>query len=242
MNTSALVPAFLGRRSRFPGSPYLNKLLLLCPLIQPLVYSCAPVREPGQPNVILILTDDQDYGDMAAHGNPYNSYEGWFADVFSNWETRSYVRLGETETGDADGTPAVNEDAEETPAWNRSQVRNGAQLNGYWDIDVRSAGEYSIELRRWPREADLEICAGLPASAMPIPGGKPFGPGKALKITEASIKIGNREGSQKVGPGDKSIIFRMNLAEVKTRLYTRFTNGTDISMGASYVYLNKLNR
>ena len=88
------------------------------------------------------------------------SYENWFADVFSNWETPSYVWIGDPESGEvlltshdwmgavrADGTPAINEDGEETPAWNQSHVRNGAQLNGYWDIDVRTSGEYSIELR-----------------------------------------------------------------------------------------------
>ena len=136
----------------------------------------------------------------------------------------------------ADGTPAINEDGEETPAWNQSHVRNGAQLNGYWDIDVRTSGEYSIELRRWPREADIEICSGLPASVIPIPGGKPFGPGKALEITQASVKIGNLEKFQKVETGDKSIIFRMILPKGKSRLNTKFTNGSDISMGAYYVY------
>jgi hypothetical protein len=141
----------------------------------------------------------------------------------------------------ADGTPAVNEDGEETPAWNQLQVRTGALLNGYWDIDVATAGEYSIELRRWPREAGLEICSGLPASTIPIPGGKPFGPGKALNITEASVKIGALEESRKVGPADKSIIFRMKLDPGKCRLSAGFTNGKDVRLGAYYVYLNKLN-
>jgi hypothetical protein len=144
------------------------------------------------------------------------------------------------ETVRADGSPAINEDKEETPVFAHSQVRGGAMLNGSWDINVSSPGKYSIEMRRWPREADTEICSGLPASTIPIPGGKPFGPGKALKITEASIKIGNLEETRKVGPADKSIIFRVKLTEGKTRLNTRFSNGADLSMGAYYVYVNKL--
>jgi arylsulfatase A-like enzyme len=181
-----------------------------------------------------------------------NSYENWFSDVFSNWETRSYSDIGNQRSGEtiltshdwmravrADGSPAINEDQEETPVFAHSQVRGGAMLNGYWDIDVSNPGEYSIELRRWPREADMEICAGVPASTAPIPGGKPFGPGKALNITEALVKIGNLEESLKVGPVDKSIVFRMKLPEGKTQLQTRFTNGTDVSVGAYYVYLKK---
>ena len=184
-----------------------------------------------------------------------NSYENWFADVFSNWEIRSYSVIGDIHSGEtiltshdwmevvrADGSPAINEDGEETPVFAQSQVRSGAMLNGNWDINVSSPGEYSIELRRWPREADLEICGGLPASVIPIPGGRPFGPGKALKISMASIKIGDQEESLKVEPGDKYIIFRIKLKEGKTQLNTRFTNGNDISMGAYYVYLNKLNQ
>ena len=202
--------------------------------------------DPGQRNDIA-----KDHSDVVLKLR--SSYESWFSDVFSNWETRSYVSLGDPTTDEAiltshdwmgtvraDGSPAINEDNEETPVFAHSQVRNGAQLNGYWDIDVRTAGNYSIELRRWPREADLDICGGFPASVIPIPGGKPFGPGKALKITEASIKIGNHMESQIVEQGDKCIIFRMKLDEGKYQLNTRFTNGSDISLGAYYVYLNKL--
>lgn len=183
-----------------------------------------------------------------------NSYESWFADVFSNWETRSYSDIGDKQSGEtiltshdwmgvvrADGSPAVNEDGEETPVFAHSQVRGGAMLNGSWDINVTSPGEYSIELRRWPREADMAICSGLPASVIPIPGGKPFGPGKALKITEASVKIGSSLESRKVEAGDKAVVFRIKLTEGKTILNTGFTNGTDISMGAYFVYVKKLN-
>ena len=44
-------------------------------------------------------------------------------------------------------------------AWNQTQVRNGQQVTGYWEIDVRSAGTYVFEVRRWPREADAALRA-----------------------------------------------------------------------------------
>lgn len=39
-------------------------LLLIC-------YACTPSSEPQSPNILLILTDDMGYGDVAMAGNPY---------------------------------------------------------------------------------------------------------------------------------------------------------------------------
>lgn len=55
----------------FPPMKYLSILLLLLPPF----FSCdSPAKvasTPEQPNIILIMTDDQGYGDIAAHGNPW---------------------------------------------------------------------------------------------------------------------------------------------------------------------------
>ncbi|MEN8249104.1 MAG: arylsulfatase [Bacteroidota bacterium] len=48
-----------------------NILLITIGLTVLLISSCSFNNENQKPNVILIMTDDQGYGDIAAHGNPY---------------------------------------------------------------------------------------------------------------------------------------------------------------------------
>ena len=45
--------------------------------------------------------------------------------------------------------------------WNQGEVRAGKAVAGYWAVDVRRAGRYSIELRRWPAETGYAISAGI---------------------------------------------------------------------------------
>lgn len=54
---------------RIIGISHFVKIAVACFLIQ----SCAPkgVNRMEQPNVIIVMTDDQGYGDIAANGNPY---------------------------------------------------------------------------------------------------------------------------------------------------------------------------
>ena len=47
---------------------------LLCLVLASMAYFCSGKSSPGsadrKPNILLIMTDDQGYGDLASHGNP----------------------------------------------------------------------------------------------------------------------------------------------------------------------------
>ena len=39
--------------------------------------------------------------------------------------------------------------------WNQGEVRAGLAVAGYWAVECRKAGRYTIELRRWPAETGV---------------------------------------------------------------------------------------
>jgi arylsulfatase A-like enzyme len=180
-------------------------------------------------------------------------YEKWFKDVFSDYQTRSYIQIGSEKAPSMvlsshdwmgvvkpDGTRAAKPSDEDTPPFAHSIIRRGPLLNGYWDVEVIKSGKYRFELMRWPKEADKAIREGFPASAMPIPGGQPFGEGIALDIVGARLKIQDYDETIDVSETMKSADFVLDLEIGKTKLQTWFTLNDSLSLGAYYVYVSKL--
>ena len=124
----------------------------------------------------------------------------------------------------------------------QGQIRRGVLKNGYWLIDVARAGEYEIELRRWPKEADGTISGTLPdgsGTALPINQAMLFMSGhNHLNISEK--RSYQFEGlTKRVNPKDKGIIFTMNLKKGPTALHTWFKGSDGIMLSAYYVYVNR---
>jgi hypothetical protein len=201
--------------------------------------------DPGQRLNVAVVYPEQ-YNKMRA------LYEEWFDDVFSDYKTRSYIQIGTEEASEMvlsshdwmevvkpDGTRAAKPGGEDTPPFAHSIIRRGKLLNGYWDVEIMSGGEYEIKLMRWPEEAGRAIREGIPASTTPIPGGKPFGEGKALDIDNARLEIQGFENSMTVTDEMKSAPFIVDLEKGKTKLKTWFTGKDDLSLGAYYVYISK---
>ena len=119
----------------------------------------------------------------------------------------------------------------------QGQVRRGVRKNGYWHLDVAEAGEYEFELRRWPREADTPLTAGVPA--VKLTAGQ-SGPGMALPIAGARILVGGMRMSRRVKPQDLSAVFDVTLEPGRTLLHTWFDdeNGEPIT-GSYYVYVRR---
>jgi len=180
-------------------------------------------------------------------------YEEWFADVFSDYKTRSYIQIGAEnspsmvlsshdwmEVVKADGTRAAKPGGEDTPPFAHSIIRRGPLLNGYWDIEIMNPGKYKVELMRWPKEAGRAIREGIPASTVAIPGGKPFSAGNALNIEKARLQIQDFDSTMQVTDEMKAASFELDLEKGKTKLKTWFTGEEDLSLGAYYVCISKI--
>jgi hypothetical protein len=118
------------------------------------------------------------------------------------------------------------------------QVRRGERKNGTWHLEVASTGEYTFELRRWPREKDSPITAALPPKRVED-GQFPAGP--ALPVAKARLKIGALDQTAGVASSDKSVTFRASLASGPVELQTWFyDDGGQALCGAYYVYVTRI--
>lgn len=119
-----------------------------------------------------------------------------------------------------------------------AQVRRGERKNGTWFLEVARSGEYEFELRRWPRERDLALRAGLPAQ--PNTDGE-FPAGVSLPIAGAGLKIAGIDHTVNVAGDAAAATFRVPLRAGPAELHTSFVDdtGREIS-GAYYVYARRL--
>ena len=120
----------------------------------------------------------------------------------------------------------------------QQQIRRADLKNGWWEIEVAEPGEYEFELRRWPREVDLPLDAGMEQTQ--VTDGVLL-EGKALPIARARLRIGTSPTQvQPVKENAKSAIFRATLPAGRTRLYTWFDDvNRQTIVGAYYVYVNR---
>lgn len=119
------------------------------------------------------------------------------------------------------------------------QIRNGATKNGVWHITVAQAGEYTLELRRFPKESDKSLNESVPAIKV-TDGSYPGGPG--FDIRKARLRIGSQDQEKNVAVTDQSITFNANLSKGETTLQTWFLGPDDEELfGANFVTVERLN-
>jgi arylsulfatase A-like enzyme len=101
----------------------------------------------------------------------------------------------------------------------------GGPRGGVWHIDVATAGEYEIVLRRWPRELDLALTAGRNDKKS-----------VALAVASARVAIqGQTVSAPSSGNNAREIVLRVPLQRGVTQMQAWFQNagGTDLA-GAFY--------
>ena len=123
----------------------------------------------------------------------------------------------------------------EKHAWNQGQVRQGLECNGYWAIEIAEDGEYAFELRRWPKEEDKAITAGISGEIVDWYSG-----GNALNLTTVRLRVGDQEQTQAIPADAKGVTFTLTLKAGEARLQTFLTDADGFSVGAYYVYVERI--
>ena len=169
-------------------------------------------------------------------------YEEWWAELEPTFKQDCPLTVGHAQDNPATLT-GHDWITEKSSPWNQAMIRSGVDSpgsTGHWIVNVAKAGEYSITLRRWPREVRTAITDALPAGA-DVPGAKAYRarPGKAIGVTRASVRVGTQQAEKAVGPNAEEVVFKMSLGAGVTQLEARFYTENNHSMGAYYAYVER---
>ncbi|MCG8310813.1 MAG: arylsulfatase [Cytophagales bacterium] len=166
-------------------------------------------------------------------------YEAWWQRVSQRSDEINPIPVGFDSTPVALTCHDLHADEGAFPAWNQTQVRLNKNPNGFWIIDVKEKGKYSIELRRYPKEAGAGFNEAVPIGD-DIDGGKPYPEGIPIAISSAKLRIGEKEETREVKSGAINVIFNFELEPGKQKLKSWLTDEQGIEVGAYYVYVQKM--
>lgn len=133
--------------------------------------------------------------------------------------------------------------------WQQAQVREGMVNFGRYEIDVEDAGEYRFEMRRWPREQDVEISNSI-SEELEIEFRKDvvadsdlryYKGSVALPFHSANLVVGEKYYSCLIDGTDKFVAFSVDLPKGFCILEANFMGHKEaVSTSPYYIYVEKI--
>ncbi len=174
------------------------------------------------------------------------AYDTWWDLVSSQFNRDTPIALGQDNELVKLTTHDLRNESCHT-AWNHQQVRQGLAVSGFWAVDIRYAGHYQIELRRWPEETDYAITAGIDGDdsnwrrdCIEAKNAPAYEGGVALDIGWAQLIVGNKNYQQEVTSDATQIIFTIDLEAGEDQLFASFHDSKEQSIAPYYVYVQRL--
>ncbi len=197
-------------------------------------------KDPGQVNDI-----SAQYPEVVAELR--TEYETWWERVSQRSDEFNPIPVG------FDNEPVtltchdIHPDDGKFPAWNQTQVRLNKNPNGFWIIDVKEKGTYSIELRRYPKESGAGFNDIVPIGD-DIDGGKPYPEGILFEVSTATVDIKPLVNNATLGSitelfvneDDSFLKYNLELEEGEHKLRATFSDKNENKVGAYYVYIQKI--
>jgi arylsulfatase A-like enzyme len=167
------------------------------------------------------------------------AYEAWWGDMLPNFENISHQVIGTGHETPVLLTCHSCRTPSKEKSYNQRHVRDGIAIHdAWWPVEVAVDGRYRIELRRWPRDAEAPLRAGMPEVKEPFCD--PLPEGRAYPIAEARLAVQGFDKSKAVGKHDKAATFEVPLKKGQTKLQAWFNLDGNQAINAYYVYVEKL--
>lgn len=126
-------------------------------------------------------------------------------------------------------------------AWNQKQIRDGMRIDGYYEVDVETAGDYRFSLRRWPKAVNIPIKEGIDHEDVVFEKGyilpqdwSFYSGGKPLDIAYAEIQIQSQSHVIAIDDTSCEASFVLSLEKGEGRLVCRFLGDTKACVTAAY--------
>ena len=168
-----------------------------------------------------------------------NEYENWWARVSQRSDEINPIPVGFDEKAVTLTCHDIHADDNAMPAWNQTQVRLNKNPNGFWIIDVKQKGKYSIAVHRYPVESGAGFRAQV-AVGDDIDGGKPYPLGMPIAVSKVKLKVGEVSLDQNIDADAKNAVFELELNPGEQELKTWLIDEDEKEVGAYYVYIQRI--
>lgn len=164
-----------------------------------------------------------------------NAYEAWWSKNAEAFQQNNYIPIGVPEEPIAlltahDWITSL----QVHPPWHQTHVRNAKIFNGHWLVDVKAKGEYKVRLFRYPPSLDVAMEEDIPQGDI-IEGGKPFVPGKGIKVKDIKLTIQDHDLEQTKVEPVSNYEFKVQLNTGVSELKTWLIDEEGIERGAYFV-------
>ncbi len=170
------------------------------------------------------------------------SYEKWWQSFMDDKvdEKYAYIKVGTPYENPAKISAHDLIVGKYSPAWHQNGAIEGVQSGGCWKIEFVEDGEYTISLRRFPRESGLSINATFPAQEERIELARTAPASEKSNFAQAYLFVADIDKSIKIEDGQEEVTFKATIPAGKYDMEAQLIDEANRVHPAYYVYIEKL--
>nr|MBI1229365.1 sulfatase-like hydrolase/transferase [Cytophagales bacterium] len=171
-------------------------------------------------------------------------YEKWWQSIMDEGpnERYAYIKVGAEKENPSRINAHDMLTGKHGSAWHQNGATSAAQATGRWKIEFVEDGEYSISLRRFPRESGLAINAAFPAQEKIVELERAKIGSEKHDFEQAYVYVANLEGTKKIETGQEEVTFTGYISAGKYDMEAQLIDATKRVYPAYYIYIEKLPR